>query len=750
MTQETRKLLTEFCVVPYVRQFGDMGEIQPIMPECGAAEVIRFGAFEVDARAGELRRNGSRVKLQEQPLQVLLALLAKPGQVVTREELQARLWPADTFVDFDHGLNAAVKRLRDALGDSAENPRFIETLAKRGYRFLVPLNSHMAMPVPVSVPTASSAPKARRHARLLAGLALLLFGTALGFSLGHHVTYHVAARMRPKEQRLTANAPEMPVSCARLSPDGQYLAYSDLSGLFIRVVATGETHALNLPANFVARTITWLPDGGHLLLSRRRPAGEPDSVWSMSVLDGKPKWLMENGEPEAVSWGGSKIVFARGEVFPQELWVMSADGSQARRITTANQQTIFGAVAWSPDDRKLAFIRFVYEPGYFDGKGVMGILDLANGTSKDLLEDAGLENALAWTRDNRLIYSLREPQPNRSDSNLWAVAVDPQTSTLRGAPQKITDGPDRKIEVSATKDGKALAYLRVSERSHIYISPLGKAGENPATTTRLSLDEGNNLPYAWTPNGESIIFTSDRDGVRHLYKQGLHEATPELLMGGDSAVMIARLSPDRSEILYTEAPANRTAEAEIRIMAIPLGGGSPRQVLQAQGIEDIQCPRGKSESCVMIKLRDSRAVYSMFDPKTGAQKTLSSSPLVKRNHSISPDGKSMLVAEYRQRGIPAKVFLYSLRDNSSKTIRVEGWGEIEYLDWDADGKTFWISAANAKNVRGLLRVDLQGHATPFLTETDKYLGWGISSPDSKHIAYWKGDSSANAWLLRNY
>src|SRR2546426_6804633 len=98
------------------------------------AQVIRFGVFEVNLRAGELRTSGLRIKLQEQPLQILAMLLEHPGEVVTREELRTRLWPSDTFVDFDHSLNKAVNKLREALGDSAENPRFIETLAKRGYR----------------------------------------------------------------------------------------------------------------------------------------------------------------------------------------------------------------------------------------------------------------------------------------------------------------------------------------------------------------------------------------------------------------------------------------------------------------------------------------------------------------------------------------------------------------------------------------------------------------------------------------
>ena len=98
--------------------------------------IVRFGIFEVDLKAGELRRSGLGVKLQQQPLQVLAALLEHPGEVVTRDELRNRLWPADTFVDFDHGLNAAIKRLCDALGESAETPIFVETVARRGYRFI--------------------------------------------------------------------------------------------------------------------------------------------------------------------------------------------------------------------------------------------------------------------------------------------------------------------------------------------------------------------------------------------------------------------------------------------------------------------------------------------------------------------------------------------------------------------------------------------------------------------------------------
>src|SRR5262245_29549295 len=101
-----------------------------------SGRVVRFDAFEVDLEERELRRSGERVKIQEQPFQILVLLVERPGSVLTREQLQKTLWPDGTFVDFEHGLNTAVKRLREALGDSAEIPRFVETVARRGYRFI--------------------------------------------------------------------------------------------------------------------------------------------------------------------------------------------------------------------------------------------------------------------------------------------------------------------------------------------------------------------------------------------------------------------------------------------------------------------------------------------------------------------------------------------------------------------------------------------------------------------------------------
>src|SRR6202007_1934300 len=122
--------------------------------------ILRFGVFEADLHAGELRRGGLKVKLSGQPFEVLVTLLEKPGQVVTREELHQKLWAQDTFVDFEHGLNKAINTVREALGDDADNPRFVEPLPRRGYRFLLPLTAPVLPEAPaadqVTVPQAAS------------------------------------------------------------------------------------------------------------------------------------------------------------------------------------------------------------------------------------------------------------------------------------------------------------------------------------------------------------------------------------------------------------------------------------------------------------------------------------------------------------------------------------------------------------------------------------------------------------------
>jgi TolB-like protein/DNA-binding winged helix-turn-helix (wHTH) protein/Flp pilus assembly protein TadD len=154
--------------------------------------IVRFGSFEVDTRSGELRKHGIRLKLQDQPFRVLQALIEHPGEVVTRDELQRRIWPSDTFVDFERGLNNAVKRLREALGDSAESPRYVETLPKRGYRFIgnverIPalIESEEKRRGKADSTSLESPPRAIPRFWIASGVLLTCAGLAFGFNVAH-------------------------------------------------------------------------------------------------------------------------------------------------------------------------------------------------------------------------------------------------------------------------------------------------------------------------------------------------------------------------------------------------------------------------------------------------------------------------------------------------------------------------------------------------------------------------------------
>src|SRR5712672_1807017 len=142
------------------------------------SEILRFGVFEVDVRSGELRKQGMRIKLQEQPFHVLIVLLQRPGEVITREELRSQNWPANTFVDFDNSLNAAINKLREALGDSADNPRFIETLPRRGYRFIAPVTGVDGTTRETTRGVSAAAPTSSRKILVTVAVVVLAVGIA--------------------------------------------------------------------------------------------------------------------------------------------------------------------------------------------------------------------------------------------------------------------------------------------------------------------------------------------------------------------------------------------------------------------------------------------------------------------------------------------------------------------------------------------------------------------------------------------
>jgi Tol biopolymer transport system component/DNA-binding winged helix-turn-helix (wHTH) protein len=725
---------------------------------------IQLGIFEVDMKAGELRRNGTRVRLQEQPFQILAILLEHSGEVVTREELRGRLWPADTYVDFDHSLNAAVRRLRDALGDSAENPRFVETVARRGYRLLAPVNgTATATPQPSVV----AYPFRRRWWWVAAGSIAVLVGVVVGWHAGHHSS---STTIAISERRLTANAAENPVSDAVISRDGKYLAFADVTHLFFRQVDTGETHVIALPGGFNAKPRSWFPDGTHLLATGFAGPREPSSIWEISLIGGSPRKLVEQGSWPAVSPDGSQVVFLTAEtqraqtesqeiwgmrVGNREIWLMQASGEGAHRLVEGGDG-FFGAPAWAPDGRHLAFISYRYNGGMPWVRSRLEILDISNGQTSDLLDTPELGSTVAWAPDGRLIYSLAEPSPNQNDSNLWALPLD-SAGHVKGSATRLTHGPGLIDLVGVTLDGKRLAFFRRMIEPDVYVTDLEANGTKLSQPRRLTLNESADFPYSWTPDSKSVIFVSDRNGAYDIFKQGLDDSEPELLVGGRENKWVARLTPDGTSVLYLVPPTLETSTSNpSRIMRASLAGGPPQTVLEAAGLGNQQCARSPATICIFTSaVEPGIERFFTFDPEKGVGHEIPNAAIRSLNKydfnwSLSPDGKVLAMTGKSENQKEPAIRLFLLQDETERTIAVPGWAGISSLDWGADSKSIWMTGYASSGTKTLVNVSVTGRIRPMLEEKKMTLGWAIPSPDGKHLALWKASGSSNVWMLENF
>jgi DNA-binding winged helix-turn-helix (wHTH) protein len=292
---------------------------------------FQFGAFELDRRTGELRKYGVNLKLQDQPLQILLLLLERPGEVVTREEIQKRLWPDHTYVDFDNAINSAIRKLRDALGDSPNTPRFIETLARRGYRFIYPVSpTHGSVErdlprVSAGLPTVA---KERRSWRTVAAV-VAVFGLA-----GIGVRFWIANSRSGRTEPPTAPVPLTTYPGIQLFP-------------------------------------SFSPDGTRVAFSEDEPGKRPSNIYVKMVGPGDPVRLTKNPNGDfAPAWSldGRSIAFLRAvDYVHASIIVMPALGGQERELARIrfDAGTFLGHWSWTVPPPFLAWSA--------DGKWLLGL-----------------------------------------------------------------------------------------------------------------------------------------------------------------------------------------------------------------------------------------------------------------------------------------------------------------------------------------------------------------------------------------
>lgn len=356
-----------------------------------AQSVYRFGIFEAEVTSGELRKAGIALHLQPQPSLVLLMLLRHAGEMVTREQLRKSIWPNNTFVEFDDGLNHAIRRLREALGDSAHSPVFIETIPRRGYRFVAPVEMIQGGPQEASLtqtnlqlhqdlPTKRESGRSTAQKWLLVSalLAIAVFGTATLLWYRRSVTRSLPRTSAPTVTRLTNRGS---VEHAAISPDGKYLAFIEREGLnqslWLQQVATTVSMRILDPEVATYESLTFSPDGNYLYYSR----GEPDpqsssktqrvasalSLYRLAMLGGSPWKLLADAPARfGISPDGKSLAYIRRDPATHDSAVLVAaiDSSGQKTIANRSGEVCFGTqgISWSPRGELLAVVEVTLTP----------------------------------------------------------------------------------------------------------------------------------------------------------------------------------------------------------------------------------------------------------------------------------------------------------------------------------------------------------------------------------------------------
>jgi len=533
-------------------------------------QVVRFGTFEVDLRLGELRKNGIRVKLTGQPFQILVILLEHPGDLVTRKQLQHRLWPSDTFVDFDRGLNAAINRVREALGDSAENPRFVETLPRRGYRFIAPLVD--SRPVGATLPASeSNVSPAQTVTRLLpAGvLAVITLAAGIGwlhFHKGNSSVSGATPRMVP-----FTSSPGAKTNPA-FSPDGKEVAFGWMSekdeGLRIYVKLVGAGTPLRLTAGpGDDDSPAWSPDGRFVAFVRH--SGSMSSYFIVPSLGGPERKIAVRyadtfNYERLVNWlPDGKNLLVADQSSPQDPYIslvlISLENGRRQVVLTPPGPYLADATS-SPDGKYIAFRQ---------GGGSMSqeiyVMRVDGSDASRLTSDKALIQGLAWTQDSKSIVFSSSRAGLQS---LWRIPVS------GGVPSSVISAGDDAAMPTISREGAQLAFVLSRANSNIWRVAGPAAKFSPPSRLIASSRWENDANFS--PDGKRIAFSSTRTGTQELWLCSSDGSNAvQLTSLAAPSTDMPRWSPDGKQIAF-----DSVSEGHSKILLISTEGGSPRQLAE--------------------------------------------------------------------------------------------------------------------------------------------------------------------------
>ena len=328
---------------------------------------------------------------------------------------------------------------------------------------------------------------------------------------------------------------------------------------------------------------------------------------------------------------GAHIAF-QSHGYGQEEWVMRSDGTDPVKVASDKSSWV-GQPTWSPDGNRIAYIRAT--EAYNARVGAVEVNEWRNGSAQTFFSDNRLGPSLHWLPDGRLVYVMGD-EVDHHGASIWTVSF-PQSGKPGEPPKRVTRGVGWIWQLSASHDGKVLTFLRENSVSSAYLAALTPDGTQLLTHRRLTLDENENNPFAWTPDGKAVLFSSDRNGTSAIFRQVTDQPLAERLTTSAEQLKQPRVTPDGSEILYISTPKSASLETPSSLFAMPIGGGTPRLVLKDVGIWNVQCATLPLNFCLYSVAKGDSMETFRFDLRKGKSSVPPQvDPLC--NWSLSPDG----------------------------------------------------------------------------------------------------------------